>query len=687
MVAFAAMLAGAAGATTIGPDTFGFTATNAAPFSFEDISGTGTRVLASSDDDFVAVPIGFTFNFYGASYTSLYASSNGLITFGAGNISFANDNLTTAAAPTQAPPNDLPLIAPLWDDWYNGGTGADAVYYETLGSAPSRRLVIQWHITAGCCAANPPAADFITFEAILYEGSGKILVQYLDATTTNSYSHGASATVGIRDVGGQSNGRNLQWSLNSNVINDGTTVLFEPNCGNGAVDGGEQCDEGVGNGTATSCCTAGCQFRSAGETCRASLGVCDLTETCTGSSGACPADGKSTAVCRASAGACDLAESCDGVGNDCPVDGKSTAVCRAAGGECDIAEVCDGLSDTCPADAKSTAECRASGGVCDIAEVCDGVTDACPSDAKSTAECRASGGVCDIAEFCDGANNACPSDAKSTAQCRASAGVCDLAELCDGANNACPNDAKSTAQCRASAGVCDVAEVCDGAADDCPGDAVLPNGTTCRASAGICDVSETCDGVDVDCPADGYASAGTECRAAAGVCDVAETCTGSGVDCPSDGITSSGGLVCQARPGGCDIEYCQGRSGLPGGRGGAGEHAVPGRRRWARCATFGLLRQDQQDLSAGCRWSRAAVCQAGTVGEVCDVTETCDGGESDLSGRPECCRAGRRVGRQRGCVTPPRCATGRARRARQTQRARRCEATARSATWRKCATG
>jgi len=115
MAVLGVMFASATRATTIGPDASGFTANNTTAFAFEEISGTGTRVLPNTDDGFVSVPLGFTFNFYGTSYTSVFASSNGLITFGSGNLSFANDNLTTAAAPTQNVPNDLPLIAPLCD--------------------------------------------------------------------------------------------------------------------------------------------------------------------------------------------------------------------------------------------------------------------------------------------------------------------------------------------------------------------------------------------------------------------------------------------------------------------------------------------------------------------------------------------------------------------------------------------
>jgi hypothetical protein len=383
------------------------------------------------------VPLGFTFNFYGTSYTSVFASSNGLITFGSGNLSFANDNLTTAAAPTQNVPNDLPLIAPLWDDWSTDASGADAVYYQTLGSAPSRRLVIEWHITSGCCAVTPPAADFVTFQAILYEGSGNILVQYLDTTTTNTYNHGNTATVGIRDVNGQSNGRNLQWSFNSSVINDSTTVLFTPSCGNGAVNAGEQCDEGVDNGTTTSCCTAGCQFRAGGETCRVSAGVCDPTEMCTGSTRAVSGRRQEhvavPCLCRRLRPRRSLRRRQRRLSGGCqehgglPWDGgrlrRRRSVRRAerhlSGGRQEHVHLprlrrllrrdrdLRRRQRRLPGRRQEHGRVPRLGGVCDVAESCDGINNACPADAKSSAECRASGGVCDIAESCDGVNNAC----------------------------------------------------------------------------------------------------------------------------------------------------------------------------------------------------------------------------------------------------------------------------------------
>jgi disintegrin len=335
-------------------------------------------------------------------------------------------------------------------------------------------------------------------------------------------------------------------------------------CGDGMVDGTEQCDLGAGNGTAGTCCTNLCEFRAAGLTCRPIAGPCDIAETCTGTSATCPGDvfRPSNFICRPSAGICDVQETCTGTSAPCPADAvqPTTTFCRPSAGPCDVTDFCDGVGTACPADAKSTAECRGVAGPCDVAESCDGVNDTCPPDGfePSTVVCRPSAGVCDVAESCTGGAAACPADAfePSSTVCRPSSGVCDPAESCTGFTAACPGDAKSTAVCRPSAGVCDLAESCDGVNDACPPDA--KSTAPCRSSAGVCDVAESCDGVNDGCPADGFQPSSTVCRPAAGPCDAAEQCTGTGAACPADGKSTG---VCRPAAGDCDVaESCDGVS-------------------------------------------------------------------------------------------------------------------------------
>jgi cysteine-rich repeat protein len=339
-------------------------------------------------------------------------------------------------------------------------------------------------------------------------------------------------------------------------------------CGNGVVEGDEQCDDGnLENGD---CCSSSCRLEPAGTACRPAADACDVTEFCTGSSPTCPADGLQPVghTCRGAVGECDTPETCTGTSPACPVDlmKPATFECRSSQGDCDLAETCTGTSAFCPTDRLKPAatECRGSAGACDPAEVCTGRSPLCPADAKSTGVCRPAAGACDVAESCDGHSNDCPSDTFKAAivKCRASAGACDVSEFCTGTGASCPDDAfkPATVQCRASAGVCDAAELCTGSSAGCPVDAPRPAGTVCRAAAGDCDAAEVCDGQTVTCPADELRPQGDECRPAAGTCDVAEVCSGTSHDCPAD-VLQPAAFECRPAAGPCDLgERCTGHA-------------------------------------------------------------------------------------------------------------------------------
>ena len=209
-------------ALAIGPDNYGYTAT-ATTFAFEDLTEPGitaTGILDFGNDVAVAIPIGFPFTFYGKTYTSLYVSPNGLITFGNADVDPVPVDLTTSG-----PQNNLPSIAVLWHDWTFQYLGSDEAYYATLGPAGNRRLIVQWNFAISFTGRG---SDTVTFEAKLFEGSNNIEFHYYDATveTDPKVSNGKNATVGIRDTGGQTSTRNLQWSSNQAVISDGLAIQF-----------------------------------------------------------------------------------------------------------------------------------------------------------------------------------------------------------------------------------------------------------------------------------------------------------------------------------------------------------------------------------------------------------------------------------------------------------------------------
>jgi len=217
------------GSYTLSLETFipvAYTATEV-PFTFQDISGIGTRILAGLDDTSTSANLGFNFNFFGKDYNSVSWTPNGLMTFGGSNSRFINVDLTTSApnSITSSGIRDLPSIAVLWDDWQFSSPGTDSTYYyETMGTKGNQRFITQWNLAEGCCSGSPRA---VTFQSVLFEGSNDILFSYLDVDSGDSRAFGSSSTVGIRNTEGQLTGENAQWSFNSPVIRNKQSILFK----------------------------------------------------------------------------------------------------------------------------------------------------------------------------------------------------------------------------------------------------------------------------------------------------------------------------------------------------------------------------------------------------------------------------------------------------------------------------
>src|SRR5712692_3518492 len=132
-------------------------------------------------------------NFYGTTYSGfggpsgIWASTNGLITFGSGDSDFFNGDLQTN--PGQA------AISPLWDDYFKF-SGSPMVLSEV--DAANNRLIIEWNQVNDTVTSNP-----VTFEAVIQLNTastpGNISFNYLQL----DYYKGSSASVGIKDSGNQ----------------------------------------------------------------------------------------------------------------------------------------------------------------------------------------------------------------------------------------------------------------------------------------------------------------------------------------------------------------------------------------------------------------------------------------------------------------------------------------------------
>lgn len=152
---------------------------------YDPIPGTGTSVTLSDDQVSGAIPIGFSFNFYGSSYTNVYVSSNGFLSFDASapNGCCSGQNIPDAAAPNN-------LIAFAWED-LNPSLGGSIQYF-TTGSAPNRIFVLNFNAIQHHPGGNP-----VTAQVQLQEGVGVIEIH-----TTSMPSDGGNHTMGIENATG-----------------------------------------------------------------------------------------------------------------------------------------------------------------------------------------------------------------------------------------------------------------------------------------------------------------------------------------------------------------------------------------------------------------------------------------------------------------------------------------------------
>ncbi|MEI6311231.1 MAG: hypothetical protein WCP57_03125, partial [Bacteroidota bacterium] len=124
---------------------------------------TGTGVSLSDDQVSGAIPMGFNFNFFCNNYSNIYISSNGFLTF---NSASGSGCCSGALLPTADGLDNI--IALFWDDLYPPGAGS--ITYNTLGTAPNRRFVVNYNGLPFCCGTTPA----VTGQIILYETSNII---------------------------------------------------------------------------------------------------------------------------------------------------------------------------------------------------------------------------------------------------------------------------------------------------------------------------------------------------------------------------------------------------------------------------------------------------------------------------------------------------------------------------------
>lgn len=110
------------------------------PYSPEPYEG--TAVYESDDDYDGPFNIGFDFCFMGETYSQFYIGSNGWVSFGGPGALTAT--YVSEPIPTTDPGAPKNCIMGPWEDWDPGYVPGVYIRYETVGTAPNRKLVVSW---------------------------------------------------------------------------------------------------------------------------------------------------------------------------------------------------------------------------------------------------------------------------------------------------------------------------------------------------------------------------------------------------------------------------------------------------------------------------------------------------------------------------------------------------------------
>jgi gliding motility-associated-like protein len=174
-------------------------------------TNTGTSVFMTDDSQQGPFNIGFTFCFFGQTYTQFYLGSNGWISFSPGQPT----TFTTQTIPTGNALVPKNCIMGPWQDWHPGLGGQ--IKYQTIGVAPCRKLIVSWtNMPMFSCTSNQG-----TFHIVIEESTNYIS-NYIQSKPACLQWQGGTATQGIHNATGTAAvtvpGRNsTAWTANDDA--------------------------------------------------------------------------------------------------------------------------------------------------------------------------------------------------------------------------------------------------------------------------------------------------------------------------------------------------------------------------------------------------------------------------------------------------------------------------------------
>jgi GEVED domain/Ig-like domain CHU_C associated/Secretion system C-terminal sorting domain len=163
-----------------------------APVNAVNLANGGTQSTALTsgsldDGGWGAVPIGFTYNFFGSNFTSLNVGTNGVVQFGAYNGAALGD--FTFSNPLPSPLEPTNIIALCAVDLYLATSGT--VRYWVDGVAPNRKFVLEYVNVPGFITNG-----LQTVQLQLFETTGLFEIHLYQATSTSAKTIGVNNSTG-----------------------------------------------------------------------------------------------------------------------------------------------------------------------------------------------------------------------------------------------------------------------------------------------------------------------------------------------------------------------------------------------------------------------------------------------------------------------------------------------------------
>ncbi|MCM2389605.1 carboxypeptidase regulatory-like domain-containing protein [Streptomyces albipurpureus] len=188
-------------------DAFGTecSVTTGAPFP----RGTTKLAFVNPSYALASIDLPFPVPHYGKTYRKATVSVGGVLGFGEMTTKSSNETLPNPVRPNGA-------LYPFWDDYFHDANSG--VYWSTTGTAPHRKLVVEWR-DAPLAVGRPH--DRVSFAAVVGE-DGSVSFHYKDISGTG-LENASNATIGIENATGTDA---FMYSYNEGTVHDGMSIHF-----------------------------------------------------------------------------------------------------------------------------------------------------------------------------------------------------------------------------------------------------------------------------------------------------------------------------------------------------------------------------------------------------------------------------------------------------------------------------